>query len=85
MVTPRIIRLRTYRNHCTQCDKPVRFHHPLQVSTATGAAGTHLGPRALGLAATLNKDLKLTMRKSTQVLNQLLELTVSPGGLSVNR
>ncbi len=82
VVTPRIIRLRTYRNHCTQCDKLVRSHHPLQVSTATGAAGTHLGPRALGLAATLNKDLKLTMRKSTQVLNQLLGLTLSPGGLS---
>lgn len=82
VVKPRIIRLRTYRNHCTQCDKPVRSHHPLQVSTATGAAGTHLGPRALGLAATLNKDLKLTMRKSTQVLNQLLGLKLSPGGLS---
>lgn len=82
VVTPRIIRLRTYRNHCIQCDKPVSSHHPLQVSTATGAAGTHLGPRALGLAATLNKDLKLTMRKSTQVLNQLLGLTLSPGGLS---
>ncbi len=82
VVTPRIIRLRTYRNHCTQCDKQVSSHHPLQVSTATGAAGTHLGPRALGLAATLNKELKLTMRKSTQVLNQLLGLTLSPGGLS---
>ena len=82
VVVPRIIRLRTYRNHCAHCDMQVSSHHPLQVSTATGAAGTHLGPRALGLAATLNKDLKLTMRKSTQVLNQLLGLTLSPGGLS---
>ncbi|MEO0645072.1 MAG: IS66 family transposase [Cyanobacteria bacterium J06650_10] len=82
VVVPRIIRLRTYRNHCSHCETQVSSHHPLQVSTATGAAGTHLGPRALGLAATLNKDLKLTMRKSTQVLNQLLGLTLSPGGLS---
>ena len=82
IVTPRVIRLRTYRNHCDRCDTQVSSHHPLQVSTATGAAGTHLGPRALGLAATLNKDLKLTMRKSTQVLNQLLGLKLSPGGLS---
>ncbi|MEO0646313.1 MAG: IS66 family transposase [Cyanobacteria bacterium J06650_10] len=82
VVVPRIVRLRTYRNHCTHCDTQVSSHHPLQVSTATGAAGKHLGPRALGLAATLNKDLKLTMRKSTQVLNQLLGLTLSPGGLS---
>ena len=82
IVMPRVIRLRTYRNHCDHCDTQVSSHHPLQVSTATGAAGTHLGPRALGLAATLNKDLKLTMRKSTQVLNQLLGLKLSPGGLS---
>lgn len=82
VVIPRIIRLRTYRNHCDHCDAQVSSHHPLQVSTATGAAGTHLGPRALGLAATLNKDLKLTMRKSTQVLNQLLGLKLSPGVLS---
>ena len=82
VVVPRIIRLRTYRNHCDHCDKLVSSHHPLQVSKATGAAGTHLGPRALGLAAMLNKDLKLTMRKSTQVLNQLLGVTLSPGGLS---
>lgn len=82
VVLPRVIRLRTYRNHCTHCNTKVSSHHPLQVSTATGAAGTHLGPRALGLAASLNKDLKLTMRKSTQVLNQLLGLTLTPGGLS---
>lgn len=81
-VQPRIIRLRTYRNHCAQCQGPVQSQHPLQVSTATGAAGTHLGPRALGLATALNKDLKLTMRKTCQVLHQLLGLSISPGGLS---
>lgn len=82
VVRPRIIRLRTYRNHCEHCDAQMCSSHPLQVSTATGAAGTHLGPRALGLAAALNKDLKLTMRKSTQVLNQFLGISLSPGGLS---
>lgn len=81
-VKPRVIRLRTYRNHCAHCDGTVQSHHPLQVSTATGAAGTHLGPRALALATALNKDLKLTMRKTCQVLNQLLGLSLSPGGLS---
>ena len=38
--------------------------HPLQVSTAGGAAGTHLGPWALALAASLNKGFGLTMRKT---------------------
>jgi hypothetical protein len=60
----------------------VQSQHPLQVSAATGAAGTHLGPRALAVATALNKDLKLSMRRSCQVLQQCLGLTVSPGGLS---
>ncbi|MEM6350778.1 MAG: hypothetical protein AAF766_08450 [Cyanobacteria bacterium P01_D01_bin.14] len=68
VVVPRIIRLRTYRNHCDHCEAQVSSPHPLQVSRATGAAGTQLGPRTLGLAAMLNKDVKLTMRKTTQVL-----------------
>ncbi len=36
----------------------------------------------LATSESLNKELKLTMRKSTQVLNQLLGVTLSPGGLS---
>lgn len=43
VVVPRIIRLRTYRNHCERCNQLVSSHHPLQISKATGAAGTHLG------------------------------------------
>ncbi len=81
-VQPRVIRLRTYRNHCPHCQQRVASHHPLQVSTATGAAGTYLGPRALGFAASLNNDLGLTMRKSCRVLQQCFGITLSPGGLS---
>ena len=81
-IHPRILRLRTYRNDCAHCHQPVQSSHPLQVSQATGAAGTHLGPRALGIAAALNKDLKITMRKTCRVLEQLLGLSLSPGGLS---
>jgi len=74
VVEPRIIRLRTYRNHCSQCDKQVSSHHPLQVSSATGAAGTHLGPRALGLAAMLNKELQASLSvERIQTLRQSLE------------
>ena len=49
---------------------------------AQGAAATHLGPRALGLAAALNKGLGLTMRKTCAVLRALAGLTITPGGLS---
>jgi transposase len=82
VVVPRVIRLRTYRYCCPGCQQAVQSQHPLQVSAATGAAGTHLGPRALAVATALNKDLKLSMRRSCQVLQQCLGLTVSPGGLS---
>ncbi|WP_346294261.1 IS66 family transposase, partial [Sphaerothrix gracilis] len=49
---------------------------------ATGAAGTHLGPRALGLAAALNKDLKLPMRKTCRILQEMFGIELSPGGLA---
>lgn len=81
VVVPRVIRLRTYRNACAHCQHSVRSHHPLQVSSATGAAGTHLGPRALAIAAALNKDFKLPVRKSCQVLQHCFGLSLSPGGL----
>jgi len=82
VVKPRVIRLRTYRNICEHCQHSVCSTHPLQVSTATGAAGTHLGPRALAVAAALNKDFKLPLRKSCQVLERCFGLSLSPGGLS---
>lgn len=82
VLKPRVIRLRTYRNQCQQCQRSVQSHHPLQVSVAVGAAGTHLGPRALAVATALNKDFKLPLRKSCQVLQQCFGLSLSPGGLS---
>src|SRR6476660_8075001 len=67
-VRPHVIRLVTHRNRCRRCGRRVASSHPLQVSTAGGAAGTHLGPRALALAASLDKGLGLTMRKTCAVL-----------------
>jgi transposase len=81
-VKPEVIRLITYRNHCHGCDKKVASNHPLQVSTASGAAGTHLGPRALAIAASLNKGLGLTLRRTCQALRQLLGIELTAGGLS---
>lgn len=79
---PHVIRLVTHRNSCRGCGRRVASTHPLQVSTAGGAAGTHLGPRALALAASLNKGLGLTMRKTCAVLRDLLGIDLSPGGLA---
>jgi hypothetical protein len=73
--------LTTFRGHCAKCGE-VRTTHPEQVSTATGAAGVHLGRNALALATWLNKGLGLTMRKTCRLLDELFGLRLSPGGLS---
>lgn len=81
-VRPQVIRLVTHRNVCCGCGRDVASSHPLQVSTAVGAAGTHLGPRALAFAAALSNGFGLTMRKSCAVLRELVGISLSPGGLS---
>jgi transposase len=75
------LQLTTYRGSCENCGT-VRSTHPEQVSTATGAAGTHIGRRALALAADLNKHFGLTMRKTAAVLDEHFGLHITPGGLS---
>lgn len=79
---PHTTRLVTYSARCPRCRKRVRSTHPLQISGARGAASTHLGPRALALAAWLNKHLGLTMRGTCRVLERLAGLRITPGGLS---
>jgi len=49
---------------------------------ASGAAGVQLGPRALALAADLNKAKGLSMRKTCAVLHDCLGLHLTAGGLS---
>jgi transposase len=81
-VRPRVIKLVTQEAQCMHCQQVVRSSHPLQVSLAQGAAGVQLGPRALGVAAELNKKHGLTMRKTCAVLHQLFGLSLTAGGLS---
>lgn len=80
-VRPHVTQITTYVGVCHCCGE-VRSTHPLQVSTATGAAGTHLGPRALAVAAWLNKRLGMTTRSVCKVLQGLCGLKLSPGGLT---
>lgn len=80
-VRPKVTRLVTWTGICGRCGD-VRSTHPEQVSIAEGAARVHLGPRALGLAATLNKQCGLTMRNTCRVLKKLCGLSLSPGGLT---
>jgi transposase len=80
-VRPRVTHLITYRGQCPHCGE-VQSTHPLKTSDATGAAKAQLGPRALALAATLNKQHGLTMRSTCRVLDQVAGLRLSPGGLA---
>jgi transposase len=79
---PHVTRLTTYHATCVGCGQRVRSQHPLQMSLAIGAAGVHLGPQALALAADLNKAKGLSMRKTCAVLRDCFGLQLSPGGLS---
>ncbi len=81
-VKPFVTRIVTYQGRCTGCGQCVSSRHPLQVSTAVGAAGVHLGPRALALAAELRHDLGLPARKVCRVLKATFGLSITPGGLT---
>src|ERR1700724_835905 len=81
-VRPHVTRLTTYHATCVGCGQSVRSQHPLQMSLAIGAAGVQLGPRALALAADLNKAKGLPMRKTCAVLRDCFSLQFSSGGLS---
>jgi len=80
-VQPVVYKIVTYRATCPRCGE-VCSRHPLQSSDATGAAGVHLGPRAIALATALNKFHGLTMRRTCKILRQLAGLDLTAGGLS---
>jgi len=79
-IRPHVTRVVTYVGQCPRCGE-VRSQHPMQVSTAEGAARVHLGSRALALAALLSKHFKLTSRTTCSILKTLAGLKISPGGL----
>ncbi|KKL87504.1 hypothetical protein LCGC14_1934050 [marine sediment metagenome] len=80
-VKPVVYKIVTYRATCKRCGD-ICSRHPLQTSDATGAAGVHLGPRAIALAAALNKHHGLTMRRTCKILRELAGLDLTAGGLS---
>ena len=80
-IQPRVVKVVTYMGECPKCG-PVQSRHPMQVSEAQGAAKVHLGPRALALAALLNKSYGLTTRTTCKVLYELGGLRITAGGLA---
>jgi hypothetical protein len=80
-IVPIYRRVITYTGRCGRCGR-VESRHPLQVSTAVGAAGVQLGPGVLALAAELRHGLGLTMPKICRLLAEQFQVALSPGGLS---
>lgn len=79
---PEVTRLITWHATCPCCGETVRSTHPLQMSLAQGAAGTHLGPRATALATILKSHFGLTLRKAASILRQGFNLSITAGGIS---
>jgi hypothetical protein len=74
--------LRTHQGYCPKCEQLVASTHPRQVSFAGGAAGTHLGARALAVACMLKHQMGLSLAKTCETLRELCGINITPGGLA---
>jgi len=80
-VRPVVRRFDVHIGRCRQCGRRVQGRHPLQTSDATGAAAVQLGPQALAIAASFNKQLGLSFSKIETVFADRFGLTVTRGAL----
>ena len=64
-----ITRFEVQLGRCVACGRRVQPRHPEQTSTALGAAGAQLGPRAVTLAAWLSKQLGAPVRTLSGAAN----------------
>lgn len=79
---PRTVIYRQFDMHigvCDRCGHAVQGRHPLQTSTARGAAASQLGANVHAVLAIMNKQLGLSHGKGVQLLGTLFE------GLSIAR
>lgn len=77
----RVIELKTERGYCGKCQREVRSSHPEQVSLATGAAGTHLGRRAMATAIELINRYHLSKSKTAKMMRDFFGIRITRGGL----
>lgn len=79
-VEPLITQFVTHSGYCGQCGKRTRSRHPEQISTATGAAGVVVGPRAKALAADMKHRLGISYGKVCELINDAFGLQVTRSG-----
>lgn len=80
-VRPVVRRFRVHIGRCTQCHRRVQGRHPWQTSDALGAAAVQLGPHAIALAVTLNKQFGVSFGKIATLFHQRLGLTWTRGAI----
>ena len=64
---------------CSTCDRRVQGRHPLQNSTALGAAASQIGPDAQAAVVLLNKTFGLSHIKIAAVFQALFGITLTRG------
>ena len=80
-VRPVIRRFDIHLGRCTACQRRVQPRHPLQTSDALGAAAVQLGPQAVAVAVSLNKQLGLSFGKVAALFRDRFGLHVTRGAL----
>ncbi len=77
-----VTRFRVHIGRCQDWGKRLQPRHGEQTSSALGAAGVQLGPRALALGALITKVTGASLGKAAALLGHLGGLHVTAGGLS---
>ncbi len=66
-----------HRGCCLDCGAPLEGRHPLQTSTATGAAREQLGAQAHALMSVLNKQMGLSHGKVAWLFEKVFHLKIN--------
>jgi transposase len=80
-VQPVVRRFNIPVGRCPGCHRRVQSRHPLQTSDALGAAAVQLGPQAIALAVSLNKQFGLSFGKIATVFRTRFGLAVTPSAI----
>ena len=80
-VRPHVTAFHVHVGRCRRCGRRVQGRDARQSSTATGAAASQVGPRALAWAAWLHTGLGVPFGKVATILRTGFGLTITPGGL----
>lgn len=80
-ITPIVRRFDVHVGRCHACHRRVPGRHPLQTSDALGAAAVQVGPHAIALAVSLNKQFGMSFGKIATVFRTRFGLHVTPSAL----